>query len=442
MPHGYTALVLDLGGVLFSTPDVNVGLSKRKLANALDSPAWHDYERGILPKSDCYEKVATAFDLDLGAWAAAIRALTEGQRANEELVSAIRQLKAVYTLKVYCLSNIPGPALEELSSIAAGWNIFDELYTSADSGCRKPDAAAFKNFLQSSKQTAGSCIFVDDHLENVIAAQTLGFRSLQFHDTPTTILSLYNLLGDPVARGVAFLKQNAQNHYCVTNDGETHKDNFSQLLILQNTQDRSLVHLEHSGSTWNYFIGEPRMVETRYFNDADTTSLAMVLLEDISEEERENAMKAILGNLSPEGLPYTWLDPLRPRLCHCVCANVYRFFHLNGRSDSLPAVYDYLCRLLRSDAFVLGSRYYENPDWFLYILSDLCARRPTDQSLQELRDLLVEKVQNRTGCNRDVLGAAMRLLSAQFLELGNAADLATLLDAQQIDGGWERTVEQ
>lgn len=322
MPTKYTTLVLDLGGVFFSTPRLDVGLSQRRIANALDSPQWHEYERGKLSQLACYKQIATTFGLDVDTWANAICRLTKGQQVNNDLVSAIRQLKVMYPgLKVYCLSNIPEPAFRELKDIISDWKIFDQVYTSAQAGYRKPDVAAFQNFLTVAREEPESCIFVDDRLENVVVAQSLGFHSLCFQDTATTVSSLHNLLGDPIERGMAFLKRNAKNLYCITNHGEIHRDNFSQLLIFQNTGDRyrrrishariftncgyrSLVHLEEGGSTWNYFIGEPVMVDTWYPNDSDTTSLAMVLLEGISTETKEEAMTAILSHMSPDGLPY------------------------------------------------------------------------------------------------------------------------------------------
>lgn len=54
-----------------------------------------------------------------------------------------------------------------------------------------------------------------------------------------------------------------------------------------------------------------------------------------------------------------------------------------------------------------------------------------------MRELLDICIQERMGCNRDVLSAAMRVLSAQSLGLKNNRDLETVLEAQQVHGGWE-----
>ncbi len=54
-----------------------------------------------------------------------------------------------------------------------------------------------------------------------------------------------------------------------------------------------------------------------------------------------------------------------------------------------------------------------------------------------MRDLLIECVQKRMGCDDNILGAAMRALSAQSLGVKNDRDLRILLESQQLDGGWE-----
>ncbi|KAI1045365.1 hypothetical protein LB505_014033 [Fusarium chuoi] len=163
----------------------------------------------------------------------------------------------------------------------------------------------------------------------------------------------------------------------------------------------------------------------------------MTILEGIPMADKVQARDKILSNLSPDGLPYCWFSKARPRFCHCIRATVFRFFVVNDWQDKLPGVYDFLCQLLETRAILHGSRYYESLDWLLYILSDLCARRPSDPNLAKMRELLDICIQERMGCDRNVLSAAMRVLSAQSLGLKNNRDLETVLEAQQVDGRWE-----
>jgi HAD superfamily hydrolase (TIGR01509 family) len=239
-PSKYTSLAVDLGGVLLLYSTMNVtGFSPSQIKNALDSPGWHEYERGKTSQKECHDTVAETFGLTTESWKQAVMLMTERLQPNTELITAIKQLKTSYPkLTVYCLSNMPEPEFEHLKRDIDKWGIFDEFYASSTEKCRKPDIAFYKNFLERSNEGAGSCIFIDDHLENVVTAHSLGFRALLFEDTKSVITKLHNLLGDPVARGMAYLSQNAKTLFCETSTGEVQRDNYSQLLILQNTGNR------------------------------------------------------------------------------------------------------------------------------------------------------------------------------------------------------------
>ncbi|KAF4580834.1 hypothetical protein GQ602_006971 [Ophiocordyceps camponoti-floridani] len=442
-PHEYTSLILDLGGVLANySPQVqSTSLTPRQVMNALDSPCWHDFECGKVSRQECYAQLAATFTIDLDDWQLSLKQMMKALKINKELICAVRHLKKAHPkLRVYGLSNISEPDFKILQSLIQSWEIFDEFYASSESGHRKPHAGIYKYFLDRSGERARNCIFVDDKLDNVVAARLFGFREVLFEGTESVVRILHNLLErDAVARGMAFLRSQVGHLFCETTSGEKHKDNYSQLLILQNTGDRSLVTLDHKGrSTWNYFIGTPVFAGTAYPDDSDTTSLAMSILDDVSSEDKKLAMESILSHLSPDGLPYRWLDGNRPRVCHNICASVFRFFCANGRRQDLPAVYDYLCDMLSSKAYLLGSRYYESPDWFLYNLADLFSRCPADQDLEELRDLVKRRVSERAGCDQKVWDACLRLMSAQLLGLESRRDLECVLDAQQLDGGWEQ----
>lgn len=127
---------------------------------------------------------------------------------------------------------------------------------------------------------------------------------------------------------------------------------------------------------------------------------------------------------------------MRPRVNPPIAANVLRFFFLNGQGFKLRTTLQYLCRMLSTGAYKIDDQYYCQADWMFYYLADLC-ERCFDPELNELRTLLKMRLQERMGCDKDVMGAAMRVLAAQSLKLINSQDLSTLLHAQQLDGGWE-----
>lgn len=246
---------MDIGGVLlyYSASDA-IALSPRQIKNALDSPIWHDYEQGKVSHKECYDAVCQEFGFAPQKWEEALAQIRASQQPNIELINAVKQLKAKYPkLKVIGLSNMSKHDYGLLKSTIDEWGIFDNVITSAAIGFRKPDTVCYESFLDMCKLDAKSCIFVDDRLENVVAAHTLGFQGVIFSDTKSLITKLNNFLGDPVARGISYLKKNAGNHICEFNTGEIHRDNYSQLLILENTGDRYgfKMVVQHIGSVTN-----------------------------------------------------------------------------------------------------------------------------------------------------------------------------------------------
>ncbi|KAK5988311.1 Sesquiterpene cyclase astC [Cladobotryum mycophilum] len=437
MASQYQHLILDIGGVLLSySSGANTVLPPRTIKTILDSPYWADYERGKFSQQQCYETVCAEFGLELDVWQEAVEQLKSTLEPNLEFIAAVREIKTSYpNLCIHALSNLSAPDFEHLKPAVTQWGIFDSIITSSSIGQRKPDMAAYRLALEAIGAETQSVVFVDDMLENILMAHSLGIRAVHFKNTLKVIQQLHNLLGDPVSRGLDFLHQRAKNLVSDTSKGVAIKDNLTQLLVLQCIGKHDLVDLEDSGPTWQFFIGERTFTDAKFPNDSDTTSLAHAVF-DFDEDRKRVAMDTIMQYVTPDGYPSAYHDHKRPRMCPVVCANVFRFFALNGQAARLQSTHDYLVRILDTQAYEFGTRYYLNHDWMLYFLADLCGRR-SDPELSEIRDKVTTQLKRRIGIDKDVLGAAMRLLASQSLGLANPEDLKTLLKTQQVDGGWE-----
>jgi FMN phosphatase YigB (HAD superfamily) len=233
----YTTLVLDLGGVLANYTTKNtVGLPGRQIKAALDSPYWHDYERGRTSDHECYESICQEFGIDFETWTEVLKQMKDGLQPNTALISSIKELRELFPkVKVFCLSNIPAFEFDALKDKIESWGIIDEFIASSAVHQRKPDMAIYEECLKIVRSSASSCIFVDDKTESVIAAQALGFKGIVFDNTDSLVRDLHNLFGHPVARAKTFLEDNAKRLFCTLNTGHMQPDNYSQLIILQNT---------------------------------------------------------------------------------------------------------------------------------------------------------------------------------------------------------------
>lgn len=315
-------LIFDIGGVLlnFSLPK-DLALPPRLIKTALDSPTWHDYERGCFSSEECYQSIAAAFNLNVEVWERTVEQLRLTLTPNVEFVDQIKAIKKQNPhIRIHAFSNISMPDFEYIKPLILEWDVFDRIVTSASIGSRKPENAAYHALQETVGCTPCSTIFIDDRVENVVTAQSLGYRGILFKTTVEAATKLHNMLGDPVCRGLEFLQQRAQAMSCVTEQNIEVKDNFSQLLIYKFTgnqyvhsqqnprclcthkSSRALVQFENCGPTWQFFIGERAFTDHDFPKDADTTSLALATL-DIPIEQKEVALQAMLDNLTADGLP-------------------------------------------------------------------------------------------------------------------------------------------
>lgn len=242
----YTTLIFDLGDVLFKwSANTNTSISPRTLRSILNSPTWFDYERGRVTEADCYDLVSKEFCVAPEEIRQAFQDARDSLQADHDLIGIIRELKAQSDgrLRVYAMSNISLPDWEVLRTKPADWSIFDSVFTSGAAGERKPNLGFYRHVITSTGLQPHQTIFIDDKLENVLSARSLGFTGIVF-DSPSSVKrALRNLVGDPVQRGRTFLSSNAGKLESVTKSTSHHEaiivqENFAQLLILEASEEK------------------------------------------------------------------------------------------------------------------------------------------------------------------------------------------------------------
>jgi FMN phosphatase YigB (HAD superfamily) len=205
----------------------------------LHSTTWFDYERGRHNQQECYGLLGKEFSLDPADIEQAFSQARDSLQPNRELIAFIRELKSQSNgqLRIFAMSNISAPDYHYLRAKSVDWSIFDDIFPSGIVGKRKPDLCFFRHVIDAANLEPHRTVFVDDNLDNVLSARSLGFQGLVFNDTQNVMRALRNLVGDPVTRGRRFLSQHAGNLHSASEDGEDMRENFSQLLILSLTKD-------------------------------------------------------------------------------------------------------------------------------------------------------------------------------------------------------------
>lgn len=237
----FKAVVLDLWDILLSrTVPTSTKISRHTLKDIFSSDIWYSYECGQLSDDDIRREVAVRYSLDVADVVDILQQTRKITTRDENMIQSLRVLKGQYGNGVLlcAMLNIPSADYEAIRHRIAEWAIFDRIFTSGNTGMRKPDLCFYRHVLSEIRQPPGEVIFVESNPEDVLPARSIGSRVVLHTDATSLHQSLQNLLGDPIKRGNEFLRGNAKRLDSVTNTGVTIRDNFTQLLVLEATKNR------------------------------------------------------------------------------------------------------------------------------------------------------------------------------------------------------------
>ncbi|KAH9025493.1 HAD-like domain-containing protein [Lactarius hengduanensis] len=411
LPPRCSVLIFDLGDVLFTwSPVTPTSISPKTLKAILSSTIWQQYERGRISESECYRLAAgERFSLDPEEVRRALVDARAGLRSNDAFIRFICDLQAESqgALRIFAMSNISAPDY-------------------ADTRMRKPDLCFFEFVLDEIKAEPSSVVFVDDQLENVLAARSLGMNGIIFDDVQRVRQSLRFFTGDPVSRGLSFLEARAGRLESETNYGQIVAENFAQLLIWEATNKRELVNYVHHPRTWNFFREGPILTTDEFPPDLDTTSIGLMVTQP-DDHVFDSVMDEMLQYTSEDGIAATYFDTERPRTDPVVALNVLRLFHSRGRGHQLSRTLEWVLGVLKHRAYLEGTRYYETAECFLFFASQLL-RVSTDARLHaQLAPLLRERILERAGAAGDALALSMRVLAGVAVGVRLEREVALLL---------------
>lgn len=192
------AILWDLGGVLLRTVDpaprealaARLGTTRRELEQRIFM--GEEAQRGQLGQIEGHaywrargREFGMDYDDFLAAWFG-------GDAFDHDLLAAIRAFKSNYTIAL--LSNAFGDLRQWLSAEEGFMETFDLMVISAEEGLMKPDPAIYTLTLDRLGVAADETAFIDDHRDNIEAAQALGIHAIQFKSREQTLRELATLL--------------------------------------------------------------------------------------------------------------------------------------------------------------------------------------------------------------------------------------------------------
>jgi FMN phosphatase YigB (HAD superfamily) len=237
----FTTLILDLGDVLLDWTSHNTNIPSSAMRRIIATTTWFAYERGAMSQKDCFLQLSLRLNLDFDEVKSAFEQAHLSIAPKYEVIDLVRKLKAQSQglLRILAMSNMPRPNFERLRPMFQSWNIFDDYYISCNVGERKPSLRFFSHVIEAASIEPSKAVFLDDKLDNVLAARSFGIHGIVFDETGPALRRLSDAFSDDSCkRGWKFIISNAGKLESITDAGEKICENFAQLLILEVTQDR------------------------------------------------------------------------------------------------------------------------------------------------------------------------------------------------------------
>lgn len=185
-------IIFDLGGVLI---DWNPRYLYKKIFAAQEemewflanvcTPAWNTrldagfpFSAAVAEAKSRYPKYAPQIEAYFLRWEEMMGGPVKGT------ADVLREVKA-RGYKIYALSNWSEETFPLAQAKFPFLGEFDGIVLSGTEKLVKPDPAIYARLLEKFGLNAPDCVFIDDNVDNIVAAAELGFETVLFKDAPS-----------------------------------------------------------------------------------------------------------------------------------------------------------------------------------------------------------------------------------------------------------------
>lgn len=141
-------------------------------------PLYNEYYRGEIASEEFWGEVLKSFKISGLNHAELNRAYLNSYALYPEMIDLAKNLKKNYTVAL--LSNLTNEMTRHILAKHKIKSCFHKLFFSNQLGLMKPDKEIFLYALKTLKASPAETIFIDDSLENIVAAEKLGLNIIHF----------------------------------------------------------------------------------------------------------------------------------------------------------------------------------------------------------------------------------------------------------------------
>lgn len=157
-----------------------------------DHPDWVELDRGTLDVERAIDRGALRTKLPRPEIS---KLMSEVPRSHTPIHESMHLLRSIRDTdnKFFILSNMQFPSIEHLERVSSIWSIFDGIVISCRIRKVKPDIEIYQYLLNEHRLVAEETVFIDDTDVNLVAASTLGIKTIKFVSSSQCRQDLVNL---------------------------------------------------------------------------------------------------------------------------------------------------------------------------------------------------------------------------------------------------------
>ena len=180
-------IVFDLGGVVFNwQPDAlirrvfpDTRTQALVKAEILGHEDWVELDRGSIALVDAIARGASRTGLPIDSITRLFEAVPPSLTPIQDTIDLIRSIRETGN-RLFVLSNMGLESMSYLEKEHDIWDLFDGIVISYRIQKVKPEIEIYEYLLAKHQLNAADTVFIDDLIENLSAAATLGIKTIRF----------------------------------------------------------------------------------------------------------------------------------------------------------------------------------------------------------------------------------------------------------------------